>query len=275
MKKSEFKISNRLFFRWGFLTVLFFGLNFAPVFAQNVLQQEEQIEKAKIFREIYPLISESDLYCSLLVWDEKLPDIQIIGAEREYEKILLTDGNIIYINKGSRDGLEPGQLFMILEIKEGLKDFGTITYKRGRARLLALEESRASARIEKSCSNVMVGHYLVPFEEGESRLGKDFGYSVSPFERDGLKGKVIYLQTEFNQVGSGHWALIDLGSEQGIQKGDQLILYRKIEEGAPLQVFGNSVVIDAQKRTSTIKVLSCRDPLRIDDLVMPHPKESP
>jgi len=44
-----------------------------------------------------------------------------------------------------------------------------------------------------------------------------------------------------------------------------------IQEGAPLQIFGNSVVIDTQTKTATIKVLSCRDALRIGDLVQDKP----
>lgn len=273
MKNNIFKISWKSSLgSFLILTCFFLGVRTPAVFAQDVQQQESEIKKAKIFRDIYPLISDSDLYCSFFVLDEKMPEIQIVGAEREYEKNLLTDGNIVYTDKGSADGLEPGQLFMILEVGQKIEDFGFLTYKRGRARIVAIEEHGASVRIEKSCGHVSIGQYLVPFEEGESRMGKDLGYDVSPYESQGVSGEVIYLQMEYNQVGSGNWALVNLGEQDGIQKGDQLILYRRVQEGAPLHIFGNSVVIDAQNKTSTVKILSCKDPLQKGDLVQARPR---
>jgi len=97
------------------------------------------------------------------------------------------------------------------------------------------------------------------------------GYDVPYFDADGVKGRVIYLQTNYKMIGRGHWALINLGAEDGIQVGHQFILYRKIRRRTPVQVFGNSVVIDVQRQTSTIKVLSSRDALRSGDMIVIHP----
>ena len=236
--------------------------------------QEHQIRKAKIYEETHDLLSESDLYCSFMVLDEERPLMQIIGAEREYEKEMLSDGDVLYVNQGKNDGLEAGQLYLILDIQDQIPGYGPLAFKRGRARIVALSENKASAVIENSCGDVRLGHYLVSFDVREGVIGKDLGFmDVPPFEVKGAKGEVVYLQTNFNQVGAGHWALIDQGEDDGIQAGQQLVTFRIIEEGAPLQIFGNVVVIDVQKSTSTVKVLSCRDALRIGDLLMEHPSE--
>lgn len=245
----------------------------AIFFVQNILlsssspqeKQEQEIQKAKIFQEIYPIISESDLYCSFLVLDEESMDIEIVGGEREYEKVLFADSDTVYINKGKGSGLEPGQLFLVLEVGPQIRDFGHIAFKQGRARIVALGESESTARIEKACGQVTVGNFLVPFEEKEGMLGKDLGYDVAPVEAEGPKGDIIYLQGDYNQIGSGHWALIDLGEEDGLYFGQQLIVYRKVKEGTPIQALGNSVVIDVQRRTATIKILSCKDALMTGD----------
>jgi hypothetical protein len=233
--------------------------------------QENQIRKAKIYDEIYPLLNEVDLYCSFLVHDGPKPEIMVIGAEREYEREIMSDGDVIYINHGRADGLEPGQLFQVLEFTDGMLGYGPLAFKRGRARVEALSDHQASAVIEKSCGWIRKGDYLIPFEPREPLMGKDLGYDVPPFEVEGAKGEIIYLQTDFEQVGSNMWALIDCGQEAGIQIGQQLIIYRVVREGAPLQIFGNCVVIDVQKETATIKVLSCRDAVRIGDLIMVRP----
>lgn len=229
--------------------------------------QEHQVKKAKIFQDVYPVISESDLYCSFFVLGDERLELKIVGAERSYEKELLTDSDIVYINKGRRDGLEKGQIFLILEVGAKIKNFGNIAFKRGRARILVLEDWRSSAKIEKSCGQVTIGDFLVTFEEKEGLLGKDLGYNVPPEEGEGLKGNFIYLQRDYGQIGSGHWALIDLGAEDGLQIGQQLIIYRRVKEEVPLQIIGNLIVIDTQRETSTVKILSCNDVLRIGDRV--------
>lgn len=234
------------------------------------LQEPEEVfevEKAKIYREIYDLISETDLYCSFYIMDDGEPDAKIFGAEREDERVQFNNGDMVYINKGMADGIEEGQMFEVLERGQTLPGYGTILHQRGRLRVVALEVNASSARVEKACGPIMVGNYIVPFEEKESLMGKDLGYNVPPYENDGLKGKILYLESDFVQAGSGDLGLINLGEVDGIQLGQQLVAYRKLYGGTPLFVFGNMVVIDTQKQTSTVKILSCKDVLLIGDMV--------
>lgn len=233
--------------------------------------QEHQVQKAKIYEEIYPLLGEGDLYCSFLIDEDPKPELSIVGAEREYERDILSDGDVVYLNQGRDDGLEVGQLFIVYESGKNIPGFGTIVFKRGRVRVEALVAHQASAVIEKSCGWIRKGDFLRPFEPLEPVMGKDLGYDIPPFEVEGSKGEVIFLDTEFNQIGSQQWALVSMGQQAGLQVGQQLIIYRIVREGAPVQIFGNSVVIDVQSETATIKMLSCRDAVRIGDLVMFHP----
>ncbi len=234
---------------------------------QEQPEEQYEVEKAKIYQEIYDLISETDLYCSFFIMDDDEPDMKIIGAERAYERVQFNNGDIVYINKGRSDGIEEGQLFEVLELGITLPGYGPILHQRGRLRVVALEVNASSARVEKACGPIMIGDYVVPFEEKESRMGKDLGYDVPPYENDGLKGKVLYLESDFTQAASGDLALIDLGEVDGIQLGQQLVVYRKLYAGTPLFVFGNMVVIDTQRKTSTVKILSCKDALLIGDRV--------
>jgi hypothetical protein len=199
--------------------------------------------------------------------DDDEPEARIIGAEREYERVQFNNGDIVYINQGRSDGIEEGQIFQVLEVGTVNTEYGPLAFKRGRLRVIALEENTSSARVEKACGPVMVGNHLVPFEEIEGRMGKDLGYNVPPYESVGLRGSLIYLQRDFFQIGTGAWGLINLGESDGLQIGQQLVVYRKIHNDTPLFVFANIVVIDTQMRTSTVKVLSCKDALLIGDLV--------
>ena len=267
----EKKISIKVFM---FLMIVFLWGLWQPSLQAEAMScqeiQEDQIRKAKIFREIYPIISESDLYCSFFVLEEENLDFKIVAAEKEYEKQLLADSDLVYVNKGRKDGVKKDQVFLVLEIGPNVKNFGRLAIKRGRARIQDLDEAMSTARIEKSCGQVMVGNFLVPFEEKEGLLGKDLGYQVPPFESPGVKGSIVYLQRDYRQIGSGQWAIIDIGQEDGLQIGQQLIIYRIVKEGAPLQIIGNLLVIDTQRQTATVKVLSCKDVVMIGDGVQPR-----
>jgi hypothetical protein len=75
------------------------------------------------------------------------------------------------------------------------------------------------------------------------------------------------LKDDFVQGGTNAWALLNLGEVDGIQLGQQLVAYRKLYKNTPLFVFGNMVVIDTQRTSCTVKILSCKDALLIGDLV--------
>ncbi|MGQ9672400.1 MAG: hypothetical protein ACUVV5_04620 [Candidatus Aminicenantales bacterium] len=223
---------------------------------------QHQIEKAKIYREAYPLISETDLYCSIYAYNGELPDLRITDAEKGAEKILLSDSDLVFVNKGKNDGLEIGQVFLIIEIGQSLGDHGYLAVKQGRAHIVFLEDRRSVARIEKACGRVMVGDYLIPFEEKESLLGKDLGYEAFSEEDKGAVGTIIYLQTDYNQIGSGSWGIIDIGESSGVQIGQQMTIYKQIREDLPRVGIGNLIVIDTQPDTATFKILSCSDSVR-------------
>ncbi len=262
MNNSNFtlKIPGKILFSLAIVTLLLF----------QGWGQEQEIQRAKLYRDVFPLISDSDLYCSFFIMEEVNLDTRIIGSEREAERMLMREHDIFYINKGSADGIEIGQVFLILEIGPKINKYGHLALKRGRAQVVAVEEKRASLRLEKSCEQVMTGYYLVPFEEKASFLGKDLGYDIPVEESEGLEGSIIYTIREYNQIGRGHWALIDLGEEDGVRFGQQLVIYRGEAGEEPVKVIGNLIVIDVQRKTSTVKILSGKDTLKVGDKVQPH-----
>jgi hypothetical protein len=252
---------------------------------QEPVQEPEQevrdeIRRAKIYDEIYAMLSDTDLYCSFRIHSGDMPDTHVIGAERAAEKAIFSDGDVIYVNKGKADGLEEGQVFLVLDIEKrdvvqdeqkGFHQYGALATKKGRARILNMDQHKSTAVLEKCCDAITEGSYLVPFEPEESLMGKDLGFDVPPFKADGVSGEVIYLQTDLKQIASGGWGLINIGQEDDLHRGQQLVLYRELYPEAPLSVYGNVVVIDVQEETATIKVLSCRDAIQNGDLVMLRP----
>ncbi len=275
MKHLDIKFSRGLFFLPVLIFIaLFLGKEWGGSLEAMEQSQQEEVKKATIYRDIFPLITESDLYCSFFILDKdsKL-DIKIIGAEKEGERILLKENDTIYINKGKNDGVETGQLFLIVDVGSKVsnpvtgKKYGRLVTKKGKAQIIAAGTNRSSARIEKTCGEVKEGYFLVPFEEKTGLLGKDLGYEDVPPEAEGLGGMLVYFQDDLVQAGSGRLAVIDLGEEDGIQFGQQLVILRISGQALIPRILGNLIVIDTQKKTSTVKILSCNDTLRIGDRV--------
>ncbi len=230
--------------------------------------QEYQIERPRIFQETYELITETDLYCSFYMFEEgkKLPELKIIGAERENEKTMLNDADTVYLNKGAMDGLEIGQLFLAVGVGEKVGEYGLVTERHGRARVVRLEDNLAVAKLEKTCGGVLVGDYLLPFEDEEGEIGKDLGFEyLDPSA--GMKGKIVYVRDDTRLGSSGQWASIDMGRRHCVQIGDQLTVFKRARPDLPREAIGSMIIIDVRGGTSTVKVLSCRDALEIGDEV--------
>src|SRR4030042_4682285 len=213
---------------------------FVPAPAQVVSDDQEKVQheigRAKIFREAYPVIAEVDLYCSPFIFEGDLPDLRITEAEKGYEKAMFSDADIVHLNKGAQEGVEIGQVLLVIEVGDRIGDFGRLANRRGRAQVIFLEENRALVRIEKSCGRIMVGDYLQPFEEKDTLLGKDIGYEAYAEGVTGPVGTIVYLERDYNQIGSGGWAIIDIGEEAGIQVGQQLTIYKRIQKPQQLAV---------------------------------------
>ena len=75
------------------------------VFPAPAAFAQDQVQKAKIFQDEYQMLVESDLYCSIFVFEGERPPLRIIGSERQKEKELLSDADIFYVDKGRADGL--------------------------------------------------------------------------------------------------------------------------------------------------------------------------
>lgn len=235
---------------------VFFDLVFGSPQSQS---QQYQIEKAKIFQETYPIITESDLYCSYFVLENELPSLRVIGAERQNEKILLSDDDILYINGGKKDGLEIGQLFFLVDILAKVNDYGYLACKRGRVRIISCESERSVGRIERACGHVTLGNFLFPYEEREGLIGRDLGFEPYGTVGRGPIGQVIFQENDFVQISSGHWAIINLGREDGLEIGQQLTIYKKVNPQAPREAIANAIVIDVSRKTATIRILSAKD----------------
>ncbi len=247
---------------------IFFLMIALALAAIPAVGQEAEINRAKIFGEYCQLISDTDLYCSIFLYEEgkPFPTVRIVGAERENEKSHFDDNDTVYIDKGKVDGIELGQVFLIVSPGEKVGKYGKVMQRVSRAKVVRIDgEHMSTVRLERSCGGAKIGDVLIPWEEMEGEIGKDQGYG--DVEPGGLTGKVFYIENDFKTAGTGQWALIDLGRRQCVQIGDRMTVFHSARPNLPREAVSSAIVIDVRGGSATVKILSARDAVSVGDQV--------
>ena len=181
-----------------------------------------------------PPVNAKDVYCSGFISDRfKLPALRIAsGAARVRES--LGEGDLIYLNGGSREGITNGQEYFI--ISEGPpvyhsvsgKSLGKLFDKVGRAKVICVQEKTAIAKITLSCDEVRYGMALLPFSPIPIPFDVKASENTPLCEMDNGKtrGKVVWTEERLEAVGQHSIIYADLGANQRLLPGDKFWIYR-------------------------------------------------
>jgi hypothetical protein len=232
---------------------------------------QDRIEKPTLVREAYPLVSESDFYCSFFVLKEA-PAARIEAADSADGMTLIGENALVWARGAAGASVRPGQVFVVVERNAPAPGSnrggpGPIAFRQGRLRVIRTEGERFLGRIEKSCGAIQAGAVLMPFEDKAPILGKDAGYDTVFQAGEVPTGRLVFFRDEVMQAGAGDWVLIDIGSDKGLRVGQQLTVYGKPEGKLPARAVANTVIVDAGPAWATVKVLSARDVLHLGDLI--------
>ena len=123
------------------------------------------------------VIGKSSLYCAGFIRHERLPQMpEIVGAEQEQEQRKYSDGDVVYLNAGSAQGIKEGQTFQIIRPRGDVKGVhtqkhgfvGTYIQDVGQLEVFKVREHTAAAQITMSCEQVLLGDLLTPVPDRES-----------------------------------------------------------------------------------------------------------
>ena len=182
----------------------------------------------------------SDVYCSGVVTPEPIPrDTYLISGEQSNYKITFGQGDLVYINKGSSQGVKVGdELLVMRPVEERLKKswfawqpalmrvMGTAYADLGRLRVIHVQAKVATAEIIFSCEYMQRGDIVQAFAERPAPPLK-----TEKFDRfapaSGRKTAMIVTTKNFGQVaGANSIVYVNLGSAQGVRVGDYFRVFR-------------------------------------------------
>ena len=187
------------------------------------------------------VIGRSSLYCAGFIRLERLPDMpQIVGAEEEQEQRKYSDGDVVYLNAGSAQGVKEGQTFQIIRPRGDVKDVhknkagfvGTYIQDIGQLQVFKVREHTSAAQITMSCDQVLFGDLLTAVPDRESpaeRPAAELDRFADPSGKQ--TGRLMMARDSREMVTRNDVVFIDLGTEDQIKRGDYLTIYRPLGTG--------------------------------------------
>lgn len=188
----------------------------------------------------------NDLYCAGFINSVPTPNyFQIVGAEEEDTKTQFGQGDVVYLNAGRRQGVEPGLLYTVVRPRgdfrspfahtSGERNLGVYTQELGVLRVFAVQETTATARIVFSCGVIQFGDLLRAFEERRAPAS-DVGQPLPRYEplKDKGDGRIVLQREQKEVIGPRDVVYIDLGKNQGVKVGDRFTIFRHYPDDAKI-----------------------------------------
>lgn len=187
------------------------------------------------------VIGKSSLYCAGFIRFQRLPEMpEIVGAEEEQEQRRFSNGDVVYLNAGSAQGVKEGQTFQIIRPRGDVKDVhkqksgyvGTYIQDIGQLEVFKVREHTSAALITMSCDQALLGDLLTAIPDRESpvqRAEADLDRFAEPSGKQ--SGRLMMARDNREMVTHNDVVYIDLGSEDEIKRGDYLTIYRPLGTG--------------------------------------------
>ena len=188
-----------------------------------------------------PVAGESTLFCAGYIRYQKLPHMpEIVGAQEEQEQGTFADGDVVYLNEGSQQGIKEGQTFQIIRPRGTVKGvhkhkkgfLGIYVQDIGQLQVFKVRENTSVAKITFSCDSALLGDLLAPVPDRPSlyqRAAGDLDRYSDPTNKQA--GHLMMAKDSREMVTRNDVVYLDLGSEDQIKPGDYLTIYRPLGTG--------------------------------------------
>ncbi len=226
---------------------------------------------------LYPAIEEMALQCAhYIVPSPEDMSLHVIGSEHGATKLAFAERDILYLSKGSNGGLKPGDAFTLHHLSNDVKHpvstkkIGTVIETTGVIRVLLVEESAATAVVERACGDVHEGDYALPASAPSVPLiiRRPPPDRLTP-PTGKARGYVVAIAEDSMIAGENHLLSIDLGAEDGLTPGSTLAVFKVMYPTVPTtrNVLGEIAVVSTRERTATARVIHSADAIMPGDQV--------
>jgi hypothetical protein len=181
------------------------------------------------------------VYCSGFYTDEKVPsDVRLISGEESNNRIIFSEGNYVFINRGSAQGVRVGDRFSIVRPEDDvnevpwfkwqhklIKAMGTHYLDAGMVEIANVQPNVSTGIVKFSCDYMQRGDIALAMVERPAPPYKP----AEKFDRFApVSGKSVGMLVAghgFTEVyGKNSTVYVNLGANQGVKVGDYLRVFR-------------------------------------------------
>lgn len=187
------------------------------------------------------VIGKSSLYCAGFIRHERLPQMpEIVGAEEEQEQRKFSDGDVVYLNAGSAEGIKEGQTFQVIRPRGDVKGVhkqkqgfvGTYIQDLGQLQVFKVREHTSAAQITMSCDQILLGDLVTAVPDRETPVRRTDANLDRFADPSGKQTGRLMMAKDNRELLTRHDIVyIDLGAEDKVKAGDYLTIYRPLGAG--------------------------------------------
>ncbi|HEV2763111.1 MAG TPA: hypothetical protein VGV38_08960, partial [Pyrinomonadaceae bacterium] len=183
-----------------------------------------------------------DLFCAGFIEHEAQPlHLEVIGSEQEQEQRHHADGDLVFVNAGSAQGMQEGREFAVVRPRGRFKSphsskdgsLGVFTQVVGRVRLVEVKQNVSVALVTGSCEAILLGDVLrniTPLQTPPDRSALPLERFADPSGK--ATGRIVMARDLREMISLNQVAYIDLGREDNLKPGDLLTIYRPLGKGS-------------------------------------------
>lgn len=218
----------------------------------------------------------------------ELGALRIVGAKNQ-ERHHLAESELVYLAGGADKGVKVGDRMVVVhtvqpslyhpEDHRRKTPMGAVVQQVGVLRVTVVQPKGSMAVIEKCMDSIERGFMAAPFQEPANLTAKPRTNITEPIALD-RPALVVYAKDNHGETALGEMVIVDKGKADGLQVGDLLLAVTprsypvnesKTAEGVRYQdtnhYLGQVVVVRADERTSTCRILRATQEIHVGDKV--------
>lgn len=187
-----------------------------------------------------PVAGSNNLYCAGYVESGEVNTAnEIVGAEDEQEQNIYAQGDNVYISMGTNRGVKVGDMFSVIRPRGRVEtrwtkknNLGFYVQEVGAVEIINVKAEVSVARVVSSCDNLLLGDLLQPTPVRSSPLfEKRPMLDVFADPSGKTSGRIFMARDGRELIGREQVVYIDLGTEDSVQVGDYMTIYRSLGKG--------------------------------------------
>ena len=258
--------------------------------------RESAVPMTIFYEKEKPLVNKNFLLTAGYLTKKDNPFGRIVDAQTEGDSHSI--GDILFINRGSNQGVEPGDRYFVYRRVKKVRDpdtnkrlghivtvvgllevvgktknepadvtAGSEQERRGNVSHLGVQPNVSSARVVKSYTSVLVGDYIIP----EFNLKVPMVDPDRPIADKSIVAKVVAVSPDKNSSSQNDVIYLNIGRNEGVAEGDVFAISPKVKKKSAAAKYGinkrvaKARVIMARPDTSTAVVFTATNEIFAGD----------